>query len=78
MKLSQDAKQQRVSYPTALPWWQAERTPGYQVATGTMIVTDPEAIAVRPYKVALREKFSQTFLIPTLQERETMTVLQEE
>lgn len=43
MKLSQYARQQGISYRTALRWWQAGLIPGYQAATGTIIVTEQEA-----------------------------------
>jgi predicted site-specific integrase-resolvase len=41
MKLSQYAKQQGISYRTALRWWQAGQIKGYQAPTGTIIVTEP-------------------------------------
>src|SRR6266702_4249479 len=40
MKLSQYAKQQGISYRTALRWWQAGIIKGYQSPTGTIIVTE--------------------------------------
>jgi hypothetical protein len=42
MKLSEYAKQQGISYRTAFRWWQAGQIPGYQAATGTIIVHDPK------------------------------------
>jgi len=44
MKLSQYAKQQGISYKTALRWWKAGTIKGYQAATGTIIVTENEPI----------------------------------
>jgi putative resolvase len=40
MKLSQYARQQGISYRTALRWWQAGQIRGYQAPTGTIIVTE--------------------------------------
>jgi predicted site-specific integrase-resolvase len=40
MKLSQYAKQQRISYRTALRCWQAGLIKGYQAPTGTIIVAE--------------------------------------
>ena len=40
MKLSQYAKQQGISYRTALRWWQAGIIKGYQAPTGTIIVAE--------------------------------------
>src|SRR5947209_4078011 len=42
MKLSQYAKQQGISYSTALRWWHQGAIRGYQAPSGTIIV-DPEA-----------------------------------
>jgi putative resolvase len=42
MKLSQYAKQQGISYRTALRWWQAGQIKGYQAPTGTIIVREDE------------------------------------
>jgi putative resolvase len=47
MKLSQYAKQQGISYRTALRWFRAGTIKGYQAPTGTIIVTDGEATAVQ-------------------------------
>ncbi|HEY4384515.1 MAG TPA: IS607 family transposase [Ktedonobacteraceae bacterium] len=38
MRLSQYAKQQGISYSTALRWWRRGTIRGYQAATGTIIV----------------------------------------
>ena len=52
MKLSQYARQQGISCRTALRWWQAGLIPGYQAATGTIIVTEQEArIEEKPEEV---------------------------
>jgi len=59
MKLSQYAKQQGISYKTALRWWQAGLIKGYQTATRTIIVTEevpPEAIVKQ--KVAIYARVS--------------------
>jgi putative resolvase len=40
MKLSQYAKQQGISYRTALRWWKSGIIKGYQSPTGTIIVTE--------------------------------------
>jgi predicted site-specific integrase-resolvase len=42
MKLSQYAKQQGISYRTALRWFRAGIIKGYQAATGTIIVQEGE------------------------------------
>jgi putative resolvase len=42
MKLSQYAKEQGISYRTALRWWKAGQIKGYQAPTGTIIVTTAE------------------------------------
>jgi putative resolvase len=42
MKLSHYAKQQGISYRTALRWWRAGQIKGYQAPTGTIIVTEGE------------------------------------
>lgn len=48
MKLSQFAKQQGISYRTALRWWKAGQIKGYQAETGTIIVAEdtPEKATV--------------------------------
>lgn len=58
MKLSEYAKQQGISYRTALRWWKAGMVPGYQAATGTIIVTEPEMAPARPRKVAIYARVS--------------------
>lgn len=45
MKLSQFAKQQGISYSTALRWWKAGAIRGYQAPSGTIIV---EALGSAP------------------------------
>ena len=52
MKLSDYAKQLGVSYRTAWRWYKAGKISGYQMATGTIIVTEHEH-AVRPQNVAI-------------------------
>lgn len=59
MKLSQYAKQQGISYRTALRWFRAGTIEGYQAPTGTIIVTAGEAPpAMRPGKVAIYARVS--------------------
>jgi putative resolvase len=58
MKLSEYAKQQGISYRTAFRWWQAGQIPGYQAATGTIIVQDPRAVAAAPQRVAIYARVS--------------------
>src|SRR5258707_9547568 len=60
MKLSEYAKQQGISYRTAFRWWQAGQIPGYQAATGTIIVHDPKtaAAAAAPQRVAIYARVS--------------------
>ena len=47
MKLSQYAKQQGISYRTALRWFREGTIKGYQAPSGTIIVTEPEPIVAR-------------------------------
>jgi putative resolvase len=58
MKLSEYAKQQGISYRTAFRWWQAGQIPGYQAATGTIIVQDPQAVPTAPQRVAIYARVS--------------------
>jgi len=59
MKLSQYAKQQGISYRTALRWWQAGQIKGYQAPSGTIIVTPEEPImATITEKVAIYARVS--------------------
>src|SRR6266480_6733725 len=58
MKLSQYAKQQGISYSTALRWWRAGTIKGYQAPTGTIIVTEGEKPSARPEKVAIYARVS--------------------
>src|SRR5258706_789544 len=58
MKLSEYAKQQGISYRTAFRWWQAGQIPGYQAATGTIIVHDPKTAAAAPQRVAIYARVS--------------------
>src|SRR5260221_12073991 len=53
MKLSEYAKQQGISYRTALRWWKAGQIPGFQAATGTIIVQEPPASGSAPQRVAV-------------------------
>jgi predicted site-specific integrase-resolvase len=54
LKRSQYARQQGISYRTALRWWRAGALKGYQAPTGTRIITEGETPpATRPEKVAV-------------------------
>ncbi len=44
MKLSQYAKQQGISYRTALRWFRDGTIKGYQAPSGTIIVTEQEPV----------------------------------
>ena len=57
MKLSQYAKQQGISYSTALRWWKAGQIKGYQAPSGTIIVTEHEPVIVTQ-KVAIYARVS--------------------
>jgi putative resolvase len=46
MKLSQYAKQQGISYRTALRWFRDGTIKGYQAPSGTIIVTEHEPVLV--------------------------------
>lgn len=58
MKLSEYAKQQGISYRTAFRWWQAGQIPGYQAATGTIIVQEPKPAASAAQRVAIYARVS--------------------
>ena len=59
MKLSQYAKQQGISYRTALRWWQAGLIKGYQAPTGTIIVAEePPKEAHTVVRVAIYARVS--------------------
>jgi predicted site-specific integrase-resolvase len=60
MKLSQYAKQQGISYRTALRWFQAGTIKGYQAPTGTIIVTEGETPTPHYEKVAIYARVSST------------------
>jgi len=53
MKLSQYATQQGIRYRTAFWWFRAGTVKGYQAPTGTISVTDGEAMPVLPEKVGM-------------------------
>src|SRR5713226_2056482 len=57
MKLHQYAKQQGISYRTALRWFRAGQIKGYQAPTGTIIVTEQEPVA-GAQKVAIYARVS--------------------
>jgi predicted site-specific integrase-resolvase len=60
MKLSQYAKEVGVSYETAWKWFKAGRIRGYQMDTGTIIITEPSSLAGREQgtKIALYTRVS--------------------
>src|SRR5260370_41145837 len=59
MKLSQYAKQQGISYRTALRWWLAGLIKGYQAPTGTIIVTEePPKEPHTPSRMAIYARVS--------------------
>jgi len=57
-KLSQYAKQQGISYRTALRWFRAGTLKGYQSPTATIIVTERETPTRSPEKVAIYARVS--------------------
>jgi len=57
MKLSQYAKQQGISYKTALRWFKSGAIKGYQAPSGTIIITVDEPIK-KPEKVAIYARVS--------------------
>jgi predicted site-specific integrase-resolvase len=59
MKLSQYAKQQGISYSTALRWFHQEAIKGYQAPSGTVIVLPDEPSASAPLKVAVYARVSR-------------------
>lgn len=59
MKLSQYAKQQGISYRTALRWFRAGTIPGYQAPSGTIIVTETKPVQTIQ-KVAIYARVSSS------------------
>jgi putative resolvase len=59
MKLSQYAKQQGISYSTALRWFHQGAIKGYQAPSGTVIVLPDEPSASVPLKVAVYARVSR-------------------
>jgi putative resolvase len=60
MKLSQYAKQQGISYRTALRWFRAGAIAGYQAPSGTIIVQEEKPIAPATSRVAIYARVSST------------------
>jgi len=63
MKLSEYARKVGVSYRTAWRWFKSGQLQGYQVETGTIIITEPlpQAMAPAPIlKVAVYARVSAT------------------
>jgi putative resolvase len=50
MKLSQYAKRVGVTYRTAFRWWQNGDIKGYQLPSGTIVITEGEEATPRPYR----------------------------
>ena len=59
MKLSQYAKQQGISYRTALRWFRDGTIQGYQAPSGTIIVTEQEPVQT-VHKVAIYARVSSS------------------
>jgi predicted site-specific integrase-resolvase len=60
MKLSQYAKQQGISYSTALRWWHQGVIRGYQAPSATIIVMAEEKPQPREERVAIYARVSST------------------
>jgi predicted site-specific integrase-resolvase len=60
MKLSQYAKQQGISYRTALRWFKSGMIKGYQAPSGTIIITTDEQSVLQTQKVAIYARVSST------------------
>jgi predicted site-specific integrase-resolvase len=60
MKLSQYAKKQGATYRTAFRWWQAGQIQGYQLPSGTIVVTEGEQAQpkARPRRIAIYARVS--------------------
>lgn len=59
MKLSQFAKQQGISYSTALRWWKAGAIRGYQAPSGTIIVEALGSVPRPEERVAIYARVSE-------------------
>ena len=60
MKLSKYAKQVGVSYSTALRWFKSGKIKGYQVDTGTIIVTELDDSSSLPQKTVVYARVSSS------------------
>jgi putative resolvase len=60
MKLSQYAKQQGMSYSTALRWWHQGVIRGYQAPSGTIIVEAETKPLAREERVAIYARVSSS------------------
>jgi predicted site-specific integrase-resolvase len=58
LKLSQYAKQQGISYRTALRWFRAGAIAGYQAPSGTIIVQEEKPVSLSAQKVAVYARVS--------------------
>src|SRR5437879_76734 len=59
MKLSQYAKQQGISYSTALHWWHQGTLRGYQAASGTIIVETERSQSAPEERVEIYARVSE-------------------
>ena len=66
MKLSDYARKVGVKYKTAWQWFKSGKIKGYQMDTGTIIITETEANA-RPQKVAVYARVSSNEHRPNLE-----------
>src|SRR5579883_3340397 len=60
MKLSQYAKQQGISYRTALRWFRSGAIAGYQAPSGTIIVQEDKPISAASARVAIYARVSSS------------------
>jgi putative resolvase len=59
MKLSQYARKVSVTYRTAFRWWQNGQIQGYQLPSGTIVVTEAEEQkTLQPGQVAIYARVS--------------------
>src|SRR3989442_3304210 len=67
MKLSQYAKKVGVTYRTAFQWWKDEQIKGYQMPSGTIVITEEEEAKVRrPERVVIYARVSSHKQAPDL------------
>jgi len=67
MKLSQYAKKVGVTYRTAFQWWKDGQIKGYQMPSGTIVITEEEEANVRrPQRVVIYARVSSHKQTPDL------------